>query len=421
MKSSKCSGVQFPISPQPYLGTLPPSRTIQTVQPQPLVAIDRPRECARDLLEALWRSPDCVHQIWFLDRRTDKVGNIPVGTVNEALERARVLSDAGIDVYFACAEYRLLISRKADNASGAYGFWVDLDCGEEKHAKGKGYRSIDDALVALERFCKKAGLPEPTHIVESGGGLHLYWVLDQAIEGMRWQAVASKLKSLTKSLGFLADDSRTADIASVLRLPGTLNYKTNPPKPVSLRSATKKFIQHSALVNAIDHAYDRYCGSVLAKVPSRLEYKAGASRVMCNAGESACGSQDIQSLASALSALNPDCDDEEWKLSRIAPLATLAREHPAYSKQLRELARRWSRGDLWLKESTKWVTPGSNGRSGEEVFAATWNRFLTSNYRGRPKTIATIYADAQEQGWCFGFSGDDQFHVVEAEIDGSER
>ena len=132
------------------------------------------------------------------------------------------------------AEYKTPDSRKAPNAAGAWGFWMDVDVGEDKAKSGKGYASIEEARQSLQEFCMKASLPFPNYVVCSGSGLHVYWALTGFIEREQWQETARQLKALTKAHGFLADDSRTADIASVLRVPGTMNYKTNPPKEVVL-------------------------------------------------------------------------------------------------------------------------------------------------------------------------------------------
>jgi hypothetical protein len=128
------------------------------------------------LLGAMWRSPDLCHQLGTLDRQK-RFKNLPVDGVDDAIVQAVKLSSEGIDVYFACAEYQTPDSRAAANASGAYSFWMDIDCGEDKAAAGKGYATVEEAEEALRKFCKDAGLPQPTHIVHSGGGLHSYWVV----------------------------------------------------------------------------------------------------------------------------------------------------------------------------------------------------------------------------------------------------
>ncbi|MFO7459465.1 MAG: hypothetical protein R6X07_02495, partial [Desulfatiglandales bacterium] len=110
-----------------------------------------------------------------MDRQTKQFTNIPVKGALDAAERAHKLSDAGMDVYFGCAEYETPDSRTASNASGAWGFWMDFDCGEAKAEAGKGYPTPEVAKQAISTFCSDTGLPAPTHDVDSGGGLHVYW------------------------------------------------------------------------------------------------------------------------------------------------------------------------------------------------------------------------------------------------------
>lgn len=117
------------------------------------------------LMDALWRSLDSCHQISVRDPETNNFGNFPLKSVDEATKRALSISNTGKDVYFACAEYLTQDNRRAGNASGAYAFWLDIDCGKEKAQAGKGYESQELAREALSRFCADAGLPEPTNIV----------------------------------------------------------------------------------------------------------------------------------------------------------------------------------------------------------------------------------------------------------------
>ena len=108
---------------------------------------------------------------------------------------------------------------------------------------------------------------------------------------------------------------------------------------------------------------------------------------------------DLERLASALSALDPDCDDFTWKFHRIAPLANTAIEFPELAEGLYDLAMAWSRGDLQDKPSKAWVTPGGNGISGKDIFDSVWDRFYKSSYTGTRATLGTIYFHAKEAGW----------------------
>jgi len=349
------------------------------------------------LLADLWPSTDLVHQLGTQNRRNKTFKNLPVDGVADAVARALKLSSEGKEAFFACAEYLTQDSRTAANASGACAFWMDIDCGQDKAAAGKGYATVDDAEDALTRFCQDAGLPGPTFIIHSGGGLHVYWAVDGVISRETWQSYARKLKDLAKTCEFLADDSRTADIASVLRVPGTLNHKYSPHRPVVLKHASAELIEQSVMLDAIAGAHTRLCS---AKSPGQSSNATTAANPTGNADAPKYGPPDLEKLSAALATLDPDCDEATWKLKRLAPLAIAARNHPELATALYELARSWSSGELSGKASKAWTTPGrTNGFTGEQVFDQVWKRFLQDTYTGKHATLGTIYHDAKEAGW----------------------
>ena len=67
------------------------------------------------------------------------------------------LDALGYDAYFACATYEEPVSRKAENTKFVSSFWLDMDAGE-----GKPYADAEEAIDALDVFCKDVGMPEPT-------------------------------------------------------------------------------------------------------------------------------------------------------------------------------------------------------------------------------------------------------------------
>lgn len=276
------------------------------------VAVSAITTPACPLLTAMWRSLNRINQIGTLNRQTGKFKNLHVNGITAAVTRALGLSGESYDVYFACAVYLTPNSRFADNAYGAWAFWVDIDCGEDKAASGKGYATIEDARQALTKFCADAGLPEPTHIVDSGGGIHVYWVQDSFVSREQWQAYATKLKALTHALNFLADDSRTADIASVLRVPGTLNYKYDPPRPVELVQATDQYIEQASMLQAIDLAHGRLC-PVIQKVAPLSTINVGSNQ-SSHDGMSSTGGHVFTNaeISALLEQLDPDMEYGEW-------------------------------------------------------------------------------------------------------------
>jgi hypothetical protein len=355
---------------------------------------------ALQLLSALWRSQDRTHFICTLDKATAKFRNVSVTSPDEAVSFALAYSAMGLDTYFAGAEFASPDSRTTPNTLGAWAFFVDIDVGPDKAGTGRGYASIEEALAALIEFCKKVGLPEPTMLVNSGAGLHAYWSFDAFLERAQWLDYAGKFKALMKACGFRADPSRTADIASVLRVPGTLNFKYSPPRPVTLISYKQGHVELTVMLDAIDAAMVSFAVDpdaiaapvVLASVAmAPVPLQAAPDREPPN----------LLTLASALKVLPPDCDEKSWKFYRIGPMAYEARYFPELHGALYKLARDWSSGELGGIPSVKWNSPGGNGQSGKQCFDRVWRRFITDNYTGKRPSLGTIYFHAKEAGWSF--------------------
>jgi len=157
----------------------------------------------------------------------------PTQTFVDTLAEAEVLINDLVsdlyDVYFACAKYKNNTDgRTQKNSSFFRSFWIDIDCGLTKP-----YEDRSDGLEALKTFCTKICMPLPT-IVNSGRGIHAYWRLTTTISRAEWLPTAERIKSLCEEFEFHADSSRTADSASILRVPETWNHKSNPPFPVEL-------------------------------------------------------------------------------------------------------------------------------------------------------------------------------------------
>lgn len=151
-------------------------------------------------------------------------------TIEAAVEVANQLQNNKFDAYFALATFKEGVSRRANNVQALKSFFLDLDCGA-----GKPYGTQADAVLALKDFCKTSGLPRPI-IVNSGRGVHVYWPLQEAADPTAWLAVANALKQYCVTHKLHADPAVTSDVARILRVPGTLNFKDEPPNPVELLS-----------------------------------------------------------------------------------------------------------------------------------------------------------------------------------------
>lgn len=140
-------------------------------------------------------------------------------TIAEAIKGATSLDNGGVNAYFALATFEEGGSRKADDAIEMRSLFLDLDCGP-----GKDYTDQGAALRDLRDFVKALSLPRPI-MVSSGYGIHAYWPLTQPVPVADWKPVALALKRTCVERDLFIDPAVPADVARVLRVPGTHNYK----------------------------------------------------------------------------------------------------------------------------------------------------------------------------------------------------
>jgi len=172
--------------------------------------------------------------------RGDLRKNIFVDSLDALYDTNIKQSDAGVQTYYALSAFDDAGYRKAENAVAIRALFMDLDCGfEEKNGAlvQKAFPSQKAAYQALLAFLKTSGLHALglPWLVNSGSGIHVYWPLRHDATIAQWKPVAEALKKAAVTLSFPIDATVTSDAARVLRCPGTLNWKTQPPKPVLLR------------------------------------------------------------------------------------------------------------------------------------------------------------------------------------------
>ena len=149
-------------------------------------------------------------------------------TLDGVFEEIEKLKKKDADVFVALGTFEGY-SRKADDCLFVRSFFIDLDVGE-----GKEYDSKEAAHVALYKLQGEANLPDPV-VIDSGGGIHAYWIMDTDIPKDEWKPAAEVFKALC--LQHIAiDPVVTADAARIMRCPETFNYKTGIPRPTSVIS-----------------------------------------------------------------------------------------------------------------------------------------------------------------------------------------
>lgn len=118
---------------------------------------------------------------------------------------------------------------KNSDVSHYVAVWVDVDFHGKDETVGKAFwQSVEDLV--------KVGLP-PSIIVESGHGLHAYWLFDKPVPVKDARPVCAGIQDAFKISDSISDPSR------VLRMPGTFNLKD--PK-------------HPAMCRVIQATYARY-------------------------------------------------------------------------------------------------------------------------------------------------------------------
>lgn len=188
-----------------------------------------------DLLNAV--QPD---EGWFC------VVGIKDGKVKQSFHETRAELDTATqrllrnkyDVYFGLAKYKEPTNRTKNNVAGLKALWLDIDCGpskgavNEKTGKPQGYLDKETGAKALHAFCVSNGIPLPI-LVDSGRGLHAYWSLTTEITREEWETVAEALRKKCVENDLYVDPA-VFEVARILRIPGTLNFKDTPPTEVSV-------------------------------------------------------------------------------------------------------------------------------------------------------------------------------------------
>lgn len=183
---------------------------------RPLLSAENAMDTKQFLLQVV--PSNGIYYLGTVDKGRYNEKAIPTfAEVEEFIANAKKLNK---DIYFATSSYNDTSTRQASNIKSKKSLYLDLDCGE-----GKGFTSKKEAIVSLVTFCKTIKLPAPSVIVDSGNGIHAYWVLDKSISPDEWLPMAIRLKDLCAEHSFPADMSITADSARIMRVPGTKNYK----------------------------------------------------------------------------------------------------------------------------------------------------------------------------------------------------
>lgn len=194
---------------------------------------------ARYFLEALFsgKPNELYILLWTLPEKESRWFR----ALEDAVRCAR--SFAGHDLYVGVGlsrqDYGLKQRCLSENVAGIVGVWADFDLRSDAHPRDTLPTTIEQALSILP------GEFAPSIVVLTGNGIHIWWLFREpwTFESVEERNAAATLVSRWHTL--LRDNAsqrgwtyeRLADLARVLRVPGTTNCKDPAnPKPVVIHS-----------------------------------------------------------------------------------------------------------------------------------------------------------------------------------------
>lgn len=203
-------------------------------------------ETTRSFLTHVLPPEPLSYMAWMVDDRVRHKHH--VNDLTSATITVRGLSKAGHNTYFALASFTvaqilrgdyMVACRKQSNVSSIRSLILDID--------NKDYGDTEATLTAFVTAFQQSGMPNPSYIIDSGGGLHIYWLLETPMSAVEHRLRAARLANLFKQCGLKADYGCTVDCARILRAPGTLNYKYTPAREVRVFSGFNGWVDPGAL------------------------------------------------------------------------------------------------------------------------------------------------------------------------------
>lgn len=195
-----------------------------------------------DFLRILYGDTPPVGILNLCSKKRGKVGmrshSFQSSDIDGIIEKIVALRDQE-DVFFeTCLQPDRPASGKRGNAKSKTvmpGIWMDIDVAGPNHKSIELPQSNEEAMAFVMELA-------PTIVVDSGGGYHVYflfdkpWVFKDDAERQVAQATVQYSQEMIiekgKELGWKLDN--TSDLARLLRIPGTYNYKNGEKLEVNI-------------------------------------------------------------------------------------------------------------------------------------------------------------------------------------------
>lgn len=164
-----------------------------------------------------------------LRRKFDTVAKV----ANEAMHRAL---PAGAGLYFSPHGYNDSgFDSTAAHVGASRCLYHDIDLDPTGYIVHEGrepmpcYTDKATAYAAALAVCDHTGIPHPTAVIDSGRGLHLYWRLAADVTPDEFVALGTRMKAMwtSKDTRLAVDTTRGSSPGELMRLPGSVNQKSN--------------------------------------------------------------------------------------------------------------------------------------------------------------------------------------------------
>ena len=227
---------------------------------------------AREFMDELYKGVPADKTTYLFTRPDNATYPYTIGRMDQMLEKAMQLTKTK-DIYFGLHLMDELPppgKRSSEEKISCTSF-----IHEEYDLKGSAHKeqNLPETLDELLVFLHGLECP-PSIIVHSGNGVHTYWLLQEYItvtdENRGWiKRIVKGYEKHTHRLGMERGwkFDPVADLARVLRIPGTLNHKSDPPKQAVVIEASLTRYPLSAFEKHAD-TQEEYSGSKISFVPN---------------------------------------------------------------------------------------------------------------------------------------------------------
>lgn len=196
------------------------------------------------------------------------------GMAARLIAEANRLSSQSRDVYFSTCPARKAPAINPDkcrirqqDVACIPAYFMDVDTSTDEAKAGKRVpANIAQAVEALMQ------LPcSPSALVQSGHGIHAYWLLDQPAPPSAAPAMRAFADAVAASIGFPELDTHATEPARILRVPGTMNYKNGGMLPVRLldEGTGERYSAAALDAFAAEHAPAKPVASTPATTPAQ--------------------------------------------------------------------------------------------------------------------------------------------------------